>query len=133
MYKDQVIGLEPCSTHEEIIETLDISVQQIIAKNKEENNGEMNANGESLLNAFTFFVTQIGKKIKINISQDLCIRVIHEQITFHKKLLKLPKEDLKKLIPETQETRKIKDRTYNIYTYLVKKNEIMILSLLKRH
>ena len=51
------------------------------------------------------------------------MRTVSEQILFHKKLLKLDKEELKRLIPETQSTRKIKDRTYNTYTYLIKKNE----------
>ena len=37
------------------------------------------------------------------------------------------------MIPQTESTRKIKDRTYNIYTYLVKKNENQIISLLQRH
>lgn len=37
------------------------------------------------------------------------------------------------MIPETQMTRKIKDRTYNTYTYLVKKNELLILGLVNRH
>jgi len=46
--------------------------------------------------------------------------------------LKLDKEELKQLIPDTKQTRKIKDRTYNTYTYLVRKNEREILGLVKR-
>ena len=80
-----------------------------------------------------FFVTSVSKKVKIFITEELCLRTISEQILFHKKLLKLDKEELKRLIPETQSTRKIKDRTYNTYTYLVKKNEREILGLVKRH
>ena len=80
-----------------------------------------------------FFVTSISKKSKLFISEELCLRVISEQILFHKKLLKLDKQELKQLIPETQSTRKIKDRTYNTYAYLVKKNEIEILGLVQRH
>ena len=80
-----------------------------------------------------FFITQVSKKFKVHISEELCLRILSEQILFHKKLLKLDKEELKRLIPETQSTRKIKDRTYNTYTYLVKKNEREILNLVKRH
>ena len=58
-----------------------------------------------------FFVTTISKKVKIQISEDLCLRTVSQQIDFHKKLLGLPKGELKKLIPETQSARKIKDRT----------------------
>ena len=93
----------------------------------------MSAKGEALGNAFMFFVTSISKKSKIFITEELCLRTVSEQILFHKKLLKLDKEELKRLIPETQQTRKIKDRTYNTYTYLVKKNEHLILGLVKRH
>lgn len=93
------------------------------------NDGELTAKGESLANAFMFFVTQVSKKFKVHISEELCLRILSEQILFHKKLLKLDKEELKCLIPETQSTRKIKDRTYNTYTYLVKKNEREILNL----
>lgn len=65
-------------------------------------------------------------------SEELCLRTVSEQILFHKKLRRLDKEELKKLIPATEITRKIKDRTYNTYTYLVKKNEWEILNLVKR-
>jgi hypothetical protein len=47
--------------------------------------------------------------------------------------LRLPKEELKELIPKTQVTRKIKDKTYNIYTYLIKKNEKDVIQLLLRY
>ena len=93
----------------------------------------MSVKGEALSNAFMFFVTQVSRRNKVVLSEELCLRIISEQIAFHKKLLKLPKEELKQMIPQTESTRKIKDRTYNIYTYLVKKNENQIISLLQRH
>ena len=99
---------------------------------KETNDGELSAKGEALANGFMFFITSISKKLKIAISEELCKRMVSAQILFHKKLLRLDKEELKRLIPETQSTRKIKDRTYNTYTYLVKKNEWEILNLVKR-
>ena len=95
----------------------------MLKKDRDDNDGEMSVTGEALANAFMFFVTQVSRKNKVTISEELCLRIISEQIAFHKKLLKLPKEELKQLIPQTESTRKIKDRTYNIYTYLVKKNE----------
>ena len=48
-----------------------------------------------------FFITNVSKKQKIFISDDICLRTISEQILFHKKLLKIDKEELKKLIPDT--------------------------------
>jgi hypothetical protein len=40
---------------------------------------------------------------------------------------------LKELIPKTKEARKIKDKTYNIYNYLIKKNEKDVIQLLTRY
>jgi hypothetical protein len=70
-----------------------------------------------------FFITQISRKSIVKIPEELGLRIVEEQIFFHKKLLRLPMEELKELIPKTQVARKIKDKTYNIYTYLIKKNE----------
>ena len=105
----------------------------MLKQDKESNEGEMTVKGEALSNAFMFFVTQVSRRNKVVLSEELCLRIISEQIAFHKKLLKLPKEELKQMIPQTESTRKIKDRPYNIYTYLVKKNENQIISLLQRH
>jgi len=120
-------------SHEEIIPHIDIAVKALIEADRAENDGEISEKGEALSNAFMFFVTSISKKLKVHISEELCLRTISEQILFHKKLLRLNKEELKRLIPETNTTRKIKDRTYNTYTYLVKKNEWEILGLVKRY
>jgi hypothetical protein len=81
-----------------------------------------------------FFVTHVGRKPIIKIPEELGLRIVKEQIFFHKKLLKLPKEELKELIPKTKvisskekvgsaDMKKIKDKTYFIYTFLIKKNE----------
>ena len=59
----------------------------------------MSAKGEALQISFMFFITTVSKRNKVTISEELCLRVISEQIAFHKKLLKLPKEELKQLIP----------------------------------
>lgn len=96
------------------------------------NDGRVSAKGEELANAFMFFVTHISRKALIKIPEELGLRIVKEQIFFHKKLLKLPKEELKELIPKTKVARKIKDRTYNIYTYLIKKNEKDVIQLLNR-
>lgn len=52
---------------------------------------------------------------------------------FHRKLLRLPKEDLKRLIPEIEVTRKVRDKTYNIYMYLIRRNEKDVLGLVHRY
>ena len=132
-YSEVVIGLAPCMNHEEIIIFMDSQITKNLQDDRSKNNGELSAKGESLANAFMFFITNISKKSKIFIDDEICLRVVSEQILFHKKLLKIDKEELKRLIPDTQSTRKIKDRTYNTYTYLVKKNEREILGLVRRH
>jgi len=60
----------------------------------------MSAKGEELANAFMFFVTHVSRKTMIKISEELGLRIVKEQIFFHKKLLQLPKEELKELIPK---------------------------------
>ena len=132
MYRDSVVGLdEPCMNHEQILACLDESVTKTLRVERE--NGTLSAKAEALQNAFMFFVTTVSKKLKIGISEDLCLRTVSQQIDFHKKLVRMPKEELKKLIPETKSAKKIKDRTYNMYTYLIRKNERGILGLVKRH
>ena len=49
-----------------------------------------------------FFVTHVGRKPIIKIPEELGLRIVKEQIFFHKKLLKLPKEELKELTPKTK-------------------------------
>ena len=80
-----------------------------------------------------FFITHISRKSLIFITEELGLRIVNDQIFFHKKLLKLPKDELKDLIPKTEIARKIKDKTYNIYTYLIKKNEKDVIQLLLRY
>jgi hypothetical protein len=89
----------------------------------EANEGGLTSKGEELSNSFMFFITHISRNKLIQIPLYLGVRVVKEQIFFHKKLLKLPNNELKELIPKTQSARKIKDKTYNIYNYLIKKNE----------
>ena len=78
MYQDQVVGLEACMTHEEIIICLDNSVKNFLHNDKASNYGNFSAKGEALQNAFMFFVTSVSKKIKINLSQELCVRIISQ-------------------------------------------------------
>ena len=132
MFKDQVVGLEACMSHEEIIICLDAAVKTYLHSDRDSNDGNLSSKGEALQNAFIFFVAAVSKKIKIHISLDLCERTISQQIAFYKKLLSLPKEEIKRVIPETESSRKTKDRTSNIYTYLIKKNERELLGLVKR-
>jgi hypothetical protein len=133
MYKEEVPGLEPCMTHEQIIQTLDIQVQKKIYQDMSANEGRISAKGEELSNAFMFFITYISRKPSVRIPEELGLRIVKDQIFFHKKLLKLPNNELKELIPKTQVARKIKDKTYNIYNYLIKKNEKDVIQLLTRY
>ena len=48
MYEDSITGLEPCLSLEAIIVTLDEQVGKMLAKDKEDNEGEMSAKGEAL-------------------------------------------------------------------------------------
>ena len=86
-----------------------------------------------MLNSFVFFIAQVGTQRSISIEKDLCVRNLSELITFHRKLVELPRDQLKKVIPETQEAKKARDRTFNIYLYLVKKSERQMIGLLRRH
>ena len=125
-YKNQVIGLEPCMTHEEMIEHIDGVVQEILKKDRQNKNdldgeeakenenenetddaeeGELTARGEALQNSFMFFITQISKKSKIHMTEELCLRTVSQQILFHKKLLKLDKEELKPQNPRVSKLR----------------------------
>ena len=87
-----------------------------------------------------FFVTHISRKQLIKIPEELGLRILKEQIFFHKKLVRLPKEELKELIPkklELKQSTKVakkpkENKTYNIYTYLIKKNEKDVIQLLSR-
>ena len=65
MYRDEVVGLEACMTHEEIIVCLDNSVKNFLHEDRANNFGNLSAKGETLQNAFMFFITSISKKIKI--------------------------------------------------------------------
>ena len=72
-------------THEEMIEHIDQVVQDILKKDRESNSqaegednedgdageGELTAKGEALQNAFMFFITQISKKSKIHLTEEL--------------------------------------------------------------
>lgn len=135
MYRDTVAGLEePCMNHAEIIECLDTNVRRLISADIEASaQKKLSEKGEALKNSFIFFVAAVSRKVNVTISEELCVRTVSELILFHRKLLDLPKEQLKSLIPDTQEARKSKDRTYNIYLYLIKKNELKILGLLRRY
>ena len=48
MYKDEVVGLEACMTHEEIIFFLDNSVKNFLHEDRANNFGNLSAKGETL-------------------------------------------------------------------------------------
>lgn len=89
MYKDQINGIETCLTHSEIIEKLHQAVLNYIYSdkelNKERDNGysSLTIKGETMINAFIFFIAQVSRKPQINISEQLCTFVVLEMFKFH--------------------------------------------------
>lgn len=77
-----------------------------------------------------FFVTQVCRRARVDYA--LALRIIFQQIAFHKKLIKLPKNLLMEMIPKTQAAKAVKSKTQNIYMYLVKKNEKEITYLVQQ-
>jgi hypothetical protein len=78
MYKEDVPGLEPCMTHEQIIQTLDIQVQKKIYQDMSANEGRISAKGEELGNAFMFFITYISRKPSVKIPEELGLRIVKD-------------------------------------------------------
>jgi len=76
MYKDNVAGLEPCMNHEQIVICFDESVTKLLAKERQ--SGTLSAKGEALQNAFMFFVTTVSKKLKIRLTESLCLRTVSQ-------------------------------------------------------
>ena len=68
-------------------------------------------------------MTAIAKTKLVKVSKEMCLQIAERHIQFHKCLYSLPKKELTELVPDTVLARKVKDRTCNIYTYLIKKNE----------
>ena len=93
MYKDTVVGLESCPTHAEIIACLDQNVTQLLQDDKLDSGEDtLSEKGEALLNSFIFFIAKVGTQRSISIEKDLCVRTLSELITFHRKLVELPKD-----------------------------------------
>lgn len=74
----------------------------------------------------------MARNKKVPIDKQLCIKIVREQIIFHIQLLKVDKEELLELVPETQQAKKVKSSTQNIYTYLIKKTEKDVISIVAR-
>ena len=62
MYKDEVPGLEECSSHLDILSTIHKTVKSIIDVEKNKNNGQMTSKCELLENSFMFFISRIGRR-----------------------------------------------------------------------
>ena len=58
----------------------------------------------------------------------MLLKIVHEQIQFHKTLYALPKKDLLSLLPTTADLSKPPSQL--IYSYLVKKNEKDVIRIL---
>jgi len=62
MYKDEVAGLEECSSHLEILNTIHKTVRSIVEVEKNKNGGQMTSKCEMLENSFMFFISRIGRR-----------------------------------------------------------------------
>jgi hypothetical protein len=72
----------------------------------------MTLKAENLQNAFLFFLTQVGRNNKIKIPKSLSLKIIREQILFHKILFKLDKSKLLALVPDGHKLKKDTDKNH---------------------
>lgn len=63
----------------------------------------------------------------------LILTIVQQMISYHRSLYSIDKRKLMELVPDTQLARKTRDRTCNIYTYLVKRNEKELIKLLVQY
>lgn len=125
--------LEPCYTHTDILAIFTRKVHQMVQSERSFNEGKLTSKAERLQNAFMFFLTQVLRSKKIKIDKAICLKVVKEQIAFHKTLYRLPRKDLLDLVPEAQGIRKDKEKAQNIYTYLIKRNEKDVIQILLQY
>jgi hypothetical protein len=78
-------------------------------------------------------MTWVATISSIEVRKETCLRLAEQQIRFHKQLWMLPRKALTDLVPPTLLARQTKDRTCNIYTYLIKGNEKDIIKMLVQH
>lgn len=69
----------------------------------------------------------------IHVEKPLSLRIVEQMIAYHRCLFSLDKKSLMELVPNTQLARKTRDRTSNIYTYLVKRSERELIRILVTH
>jgi len=61
MYRDQVVGLEPCLSHGQIVSCFDASVARLLEADREKSkDASLSPKGEALQNAFIFFVSSVS-------------------------------------------------------------------------
>lgn len=62
MYKHEVPGLEESASHTEILSAIHAEVQELLEKDKLENNGQISSKCEIIENSYMFFIAKISKK-----------------------------------------------------------------------
>jgi len=62
MYKDEVAGLEECSSHNEILKAISSAVEEMLASDKQANDGQISSQCEILENSYMFFISKISSK-----------------------------------------------------------------------
>lgn len=93
--------MEPCYAHTDMLMIFEQKVNKLINIEKESNDGKLTEKAEKLQNAFLFFLTQVSRNKKVPITKALCLKIVREQIAFHKTLYRIPKKDLLDLVPES--------------------------------
>lgn len=118
-------------THAEILEIFQKKVSHVIRSQLEKNGGKPTATSESVQNAFLFFMTRVCQHMEVE--KPLSLSIVEQMIVYHRCLYSLEKRALMELVPDTQLARKTRDRTSNIYTYLIKKSERELIKILVTH
>jgi hypothetical protein len=123
--------LGKCHGHSQMLTIFDKVVSNVVAKEKAENGGQLTLKAETLQNAFLFFLTQIARNKKITIPKPVLLKLVREQINFHKTLLKIPREQLLAAIGDQRDPKR--DKLWNVYNFLVKRNERDLIQVIQQY
>ena len=100
--KNKFSYLEACFDHSEILSILEQKVDEVVKQKSESGIEKQEIEAEALHNSFLFFLTSVARNKKVPITKKQCIRIVTDQIIFHKRLFNFPTKELNDLVPETQ-------------------------------
>ena len=75
--KDENPHLQPCYAHSDILIIFEQRIDMMIQKEKQSNDDKLTAKAERLQNAFTFFLTQVSRNKRVEISKKLVLKIIN--------------------------------------------------------